>query len=317
MPASEVHLVVDAWLAQHRPQMKREFTAPEIHRQIVRAYQYGAGAPSPAGVSAFRRRRLEQPDDSAQRKAELCAHVDRLMAGFTLDELQQESPGHTGGVSRFTWDGQRISQPSTPEVFMDALWKAAMPGAKDPWICFGNTAKDEATSRTWYESKTVRLSQFWRHAAGVQFVVPNPMREQTGMTQEGKASVRTKENAIAPEDRLLSVVEFDRVDCKDTQAGRLRWLGMQMPLVMAVDSGGKSIHGWFYVRHRLHDLPEFERLALMLGADKQPLTVLCQFVRAPWGTRRSSPGAAGVYQRVKYFDPFTIREIVKKEGAGK
>lgn len=315
MPASEVHLVVDAWLAQHRPQMTREFTNAEVHRQIVRAYQF-TGLPSPAGGVALRRRRL-QPDDTEQRKAELCTHVDGLMKGFTVDDLQRESRGNVGGVSRFTWDGQRISQPSRPEVFMEALWKAAMPNKKDPWICFGNTAKDEATKRTWYESKTVRLSQFWRHAAGVQFVVPNPMREQTGMTQEGKASVRTKENASQPGDRLFSVVEFDVCESKDIQAGRLWWLGLQMPLVMVVDSGGKSLHGWFHVRHRLDDLPEFERIALMLGADKQPLTVLCQFVRAPWGTRRTSPGAAGVYQRVKYFDPFTIREIVKREGAGK
>jgi len=156
----------------------------------------------------------------------------------------------------------------------------------------------------------VRLLEFAGLKHSIQFVVPNPMRAATGKTQDGKTSGRTKDNACLPSQRLFSVVEFDTCENHDIQAGRLRWLSLlhpEIPLVMVVDSAGKSLQGWFYTAQHRDKLAEFESLAIMLGADKQPLTTLSQFVRAPWGVRRNpSDNASGRYQRVRYFNPFAI-----------
>jgi hypothetical protein len=120
VPISEAHRVVDLWLQQYRPQMTREFTSPEIDRQIQRAYQLPSGVPRRRGRPPL----APQPPPITY-CAQLCAHVDTLMSGFTVDELQQESPGNCGAQTRTLWNGERLVHYSHPSVFLGSLWDRA------------------------------------------------------------------------------------------------------------------------------------------------------------------------------------------------
>jgi hypothetical protein len=78
-------------------------------------------------------------------------------------------------------------------------------------------------------------------------------------------------------------------------------LSKYLPLVLIVDSAGKSLHGWFYCDGlddaeggRLHS---FFGYAVKLGADVK-MWGSYQFSRMPGGTRKEN----GQRQRVLYFD---------------
>ena len=74
------------------------------------------------------------------------------------------------------------------------------------------------------------------------------------------------------------------------------------PLALALHSGNKSIHGWFYCASQSEErLKEFMRYAVSLGADPQ-LWVRSQFVRMPDGTREG-----GNRQTVYFFNPEVCR----------
>jgi hypothetical protein len=153
----------------------------------------------------------------------------------------------------------------------------------------------------------------------MQFIVPNPMTALRGVKTDGEKSARCLANT-GP--RRFLVVESDPVrwdDLTDTQkasfeneenyigqkkdeAAAVLWhlaeIAPLLPLVMVVDSAGKSLHGFFYVA----DAPEgylvrFFRYAAALGADPATWTP-CQFVRMPGGTRDN-----GKRQAVIYFNP--------------
>jgi hypothetical protein len=103
----------------------------------------------------------------------------------------------------------------------------------------------------------------------------------TGKTKDGKESRHTLANT-GP--RRFLICEFD-TGTADEHAALLLHLGTFAPLVCAVHSGGKSLHGWFYV----HGQPDakverFFRYAVSLGADHMTWT-RSQFVRMPDGTR--------------------------------
>jgi hypothetical protein len=93
------------------------------------------------------------------------------------------------------------------------------------------------------------------------------------------------------------VVEFDE-GTFDEHAALLCEMAQDAPLVLAVLSGGKSLHGWFYIpkdeeaRRRI-----FMNCAVRLGADRATWTA-SQFVRMPDGTRNN-----GKQQSVIYFNP--------------
>lgn len=192
------------------------------------------------------------------------------------------------------------------EAWIDMLF----PG--DPLLCCGPTS--------WkFETK---LRSEWRGHLGRQgLIVPSPMKERVGLTQTGKPSAHTKDNT-GP--RRFLVVEFDfsemdkagnetiyapmirrlakqQITVADMCAALLFWLSSLRPMTMAVSSGGKSIHGWWYVNGFTDDkLQPFWRYALSLGAD--PKTWLpSQFIRMPDGTRDN-----GNPQPVLYFNPATL-----------
>lgn len=140
--------------------------------------------------------------------------------------------------------------------------------------------------------------RLWRGTeAAMQFIVANPMIDTIGRTQEGKLSFRCHGNATRS--RNYQVVEFDR-GTPEQQAGILSSLhSREVPLVLVVWSGGKSMHGWFDVR----DLEESEKQiffgeAVRLGADAS-LWDQCKLVRMPGGRRpikNASPSQAGLAQ---------------------
>jgi hypothetical protein len=141
----------------------------------------------------------------------------------------------------------------------------------------------------------------WRgFEGGLQFIVPNPMRAAQGRTADGRLSQRCLENACA--ERTYQVVEFDQGSPAE-QAAILGSLSTPLvPLVLAVWSGGKSLHGWFLVsRLSGYASLRFFRHAVSLGADAS-LWDPSKLVRMPGGRRDT-----GQTQTVHFFkpDPFT------------
>jgi hypothetical protein len=90
---------------------------------------------------------------------------------------------------------------------------------------------------------------------------------------------------------------------KDEQAAILWHLALHHgPLVMVVDSGGKSLQGWFHVGGLADEqLRPFMEYAVRLGADRATWT-RSQFVRMPDGQREN-----GRRQSVLFLNPEAAR----------
>jgi hypothetical protein len=174
--------------------------------------------------------------------------------GLSLVDLWETSP------LRFEDNEQHT------EKIIDALF----PG--DPLLCAGRSSYDFAT----------RPREEWRgELAALQLIVPSPMRARIGRTQDGKKSAHALE-ATGP--RRFLVIEQDSGTIDD-QSAVLLHLAERAPLAVAVHSGVKSIHGWFYcVGQSEEKLRSFMRYAVSLGADRATWT-RSQFVRMPDGTR--------------------------------
>jgi hypothetical protein len=160
----------------------------------------------------------------------------------------------------------------------------------NPLLCVG---------RSQYQFNTMARERCRGLLASLQFIVPSPMIQVYGLTKAGKRSAHTLANT-GP--RRFLVVEFDQ-GTFDQHAALLHHLGLFLPFVMAVHSGGKSLHGWFDClgRDEKNNL-RFMRYAVSLGAD--PATwIKSQFVRLPDGRRDN-----GERQFVIYFNP-QIMEI--------
>lgn len=142
----------------------------------------------------------------------------------------------------------------------------------NPLLCCGKSNSDFDT----------RPREDWLgELSALALIVPSPMLAVTGLTKDGRESKHSLANTGA---RRFLICEFDS-GTADEHAALLLHLGTFAPLVCAVHSGGKSLHGWFYV----HGKPEvkverFFRYAVSLGADLMTWT-RSQFVRMPDGTR--------------------------------
>lgn len=136
----------------------------------------------------------------------------------------------------------------------------------------------------------------WRgRLAGLQFIVPSPMLTRYGRRKkDGELSAHTINNTGK---RRFLIVEQDS-GSPDLQAGILMHLSETAPLVLAVMSGGKSVHGWFFCEGRNEDsLRLWFSKAVTLGADPK-LWTRSQFARMPDGTRDN-----GNRQTPIYFNP--------------
>jgi hypothetical protein len=165
------------------------------------------------------------------------------------------------------------------EQIIDSLF----PG--NPLLCCAATKATAQTAKR--EEWRGRLSQ-------LQLIVPNPMTAVTGLNQSGEVSNRCLSNTGA---RRFLIVEFD-AGTIDEDAALLLHLAERAPLVIAVFSGSKSLHGWFYCAGvAAGKVSRFFRYAVSLGADPAVWTP-CQLVRMPDGIRDN-----GRRQTVYFFNP--------------
>ncbi len=152
------------------------------------------------------------------------------------------------------------------ETIIDRLF----PG--NPLLCCGKSNWDFDT----------KPRDGWRgNLSTLQLIVPSPMSAVTGLTKDGNISFHSLRNTG---NRRFLICEFD-TGTTDEHAALLLHLGTYAPLVCAVHSGNKSMHGWFLVQGQAEaKVEKFFRYAVSLGADRATWT-RTQFVRMPDGTR--------------------------------
>ena len=106
----------------------------------------------------------------------------------------------------------------------------------------------------------------------------------------------------AKEARLLEKLASEGRDVRDLGAALLSHLAEKAPLALAVYSGGKSLHGWFYCAGIAEErVLRFFRYAVSLGADRAYWT-RSQFARMPDGLREN-----GRRQAVYFFNPGVLK----------
>jgi hypothetical protein len=111
-----------------------------------------------------------------------------------------------------------------------------------------------------------------------------------------------KSSNSAEEARLLERLANEGRDVRDLCAALLLHLAEKAPLALAVYSGGKSLHGWFYCGGVPEEkLLRFFRYAVSLGADRTSWNP-SQFTRMPDGLRDN-----GNRQTVYFFNPGIIK----------
>jgi hypothetical protein len=173
-----------------------------------------------------------------------------------------------GGLADL-WEMSRVfldDNAAHTEAIVDKLF----PG--NPLLCCGKSSQEFDT----------RTRDDWRgELSALALVVPSPMSAVIGLTKDGKESKHTLANTGA---RRYLICEFD-TGTADDHAALLIHLARFAPLVCAVHSGGKSLHGWFFVAGQPEaKVEKFFRYAVTLGADRATWT-RSQFVRIPDGTR--------------------------------
>lgn len=131
-----------------------------------------------------------------------------------------------------------------------------------------------------------------------QFIVPNPMRGRFALNFRGKQSPRCQNNTGQ---RRHLVFEFDAPTLtKPVQAVLLSKLAELVPLVLVVDSGGKSLHGWFRVDHlSLRDQARVFGVGCLLGCDHTRWDI-CGWLRMPGGLRVAD-GAPSIRQKIVHY----------------
>jgi hypothetical protein len=167
------------------------------------------------------------------------------------------------------------NSPHTEEII-----ERLFPG--NPLLCIGKYAKKpDGESYTVFET---RPREAWcRRLSEWELIVPSPMTAITGLTKSGQKSAHALSNTGA---RRFLICEFDTGEL-DAHAALLLHLGTFAPLICAVHSGNKSLHGWFYVHGQpAEKIETFFRYAVSLGADPATWT-RSQFVRMPDGTRNT------------------------------
>jgi len=258
------------------PDRKKPVDHAEVSTQVEHAYRPGAGG---AGGTWLHADNAKNPggkkDKPFTQNAAVVAAVREWFADYSLAELQAESPYV---VSAFR---------------MENLY------APEDWVCYGASMGGMRTVKG--IPPTVGDATKWHP----QFIVPNPMSTEWGLTQGGRPSMRSRSNACTPAARRYVVVEFDyetdgvtKVPLDD-QARRIRFLSTGgASLLLVVHSGRKSLHSWFRVNHLPSDArARWWKLALSVGADKAS-ALPEQAFRYPGGRRDT-----GEEQRILYWAP--------------
>jgi hypothetical protein len=186
-----------------------------------------------------------------------------------VNQEQRETIVRDGGGLADLWELSPIriedSRLRTEEI-IDCLFPP------DSLLCCGISSREFDT----------RPREQWRsELARLQFIVPSPMSAVSGLTKGGRESRHTLASTGS---RRFLVCEFD-TGSPDDHAALLIHLAGYAPLVCAVHSGGKSLHGWYYVCDQPEEkVLKFFRYAVSLGAEPATWT-RSQFVRMPDGQR--------------------------------
>ena len=203
-----------------------------------------------------------------------------------VDEEKRKAVTEKGPGLVDLWESSPVrieDNDSHNEEIIDVLF----PG--NPLLCCG--AKKETARTASREEWRGRMSK-------LQFIVPNPMTATIGINQLDEVSHRCLNNT-GP--RRFLVVEFD-TGTTDEHAALLLHLAEWAPMALAVHSGQKSLHGWFYSAGVAEGkIVNFFRHACSLGADPM-LWTPCQLARMPDGTRDN-----GKKQTVYFLNPGVIR----------
>ena len=214
------------------------------------------------GIVAWARDRQENPDTDFQARPIPKADLDYIRTVIRAD------PHALGTLA----DGE------VPPTAADALLLLFQP---DDWLHVG--------AEVWTQPQTVEQWAKFPDLDSKTFVLPNPCVPH--------APARTADYILC---RRYVVHEMDGIEewtpTHEEQASILLRLARRMPLRMVVDSGGKSLHGWFDVSSYPNDeVNAFIDLSLLLGGDKSALRPT-QLVRLPQGTRKG-----GAKQRIIYY----------------
>lgn len=141
------------------------------------------------------------------------------------------------------------------------------------------------------------------YAASMQYIVSNPVSDAEGIENEKGVVIRCQDNI---DYRKYLVVEFDDPALsKIDQATLLSALDRILQLVLVVDSGGKSLHGWFDVQSvQESKVRNFFRLAIKLGADRN-MWNKGSWVRMPGG-KRYKDGSQAIEQKILFLRRQTL-----------
>jgi hypothetical protein len=276
---------VHIWLLAQANRCRNGGLTKEVTEILLRESSQGCGRRVPEAEIRAAIRKAFSTDSTAGENPRPCASKspprqkpDRFI---DFDQIAAIASGGEGLAD--LWEDSEVrlddDEPLT-ETIIDTLF----PG--DPFLCVAE--KDPRIPHTQPRSA-------WRgQLSSCAYIVPSPMSNTTGMTQDSRVSERSLDNT-GP--RRYLIVEFDSGSF-DQQAAILLHLGRYAPLVLVVHSRGKSLHGWFTVA----DIPEpkvdrFWRYAKTLGADPIHWT-RCQFTRMPDGLRQT-----GERQTVFFFAP--------------
>lgn len=232
---------------------------------------------------------------------------DREIEGALNLAYEEQSETANSGRGRIAWpikDGglmQEVLAMTAPafDVEKDTGLgpRDVLPGLFRPGelVCAGVTS----------DKPRIRAVEEWMgDAERMQFVCVNPMKATFGKNKDGGVSVRCQDNVKL---RRYVVAEFDDPEqTKGMQAQLLTALSRLAPLVLVVDSGGKSLHGWFRVEELgAKDQVRFFSACCALGADRTRWDI-CGWLRMPGGLRpggqKSEVGGqdSGIRQRIVY-----------------
>jgi hypothetical protein len=256
---------VHTWLFRVARQLHAHLPASDIVRLLAsQVAQCGRNVPRSENVSA-----VQNALPYAWQPSSKAAPTQTVRKWPPANQEQCEAILRDGCGLADLWEASPVriedSEAHTEEI-VDRLFPP------DALLCCGksNSAFDTRPRESWRGE----LSQ-------LALIVPSPMAAPTGLTKEGKESAHSLSNT-GP--RRFLVVEFDQ-GTADDHAALLLHLARYAPMVCALHSGGKSMHGWFLVNGQPGDkVARFFHYAVSLGADPR-MWAPCQFARMPDGTR--------------------------------
>ena len=193
----------------------------------------------------------QMPTPKIAKNERLIQRVIKDFGTWEIDEITSQSPVDTKDL---------LSDEILPFIF-----------APTDLLCMGKVKRFQVLPLEIWTKKKIS----WEEQ-----IVPNPNSKYEGETQSGRLSGHCR---AATGKRKYLVVEFDDENItKSQQTGLIRFLRKQTgaQLVMLVDSGGKSIHGWFKASIDESTNWRFMTLAVALGADPR-MWLPEQFARTP------------------------------------